>query len=296
MKKLLLLAAGALMGLSASAQWAVVGNYCDWSFQSASTFSGEGDVLTCEIDHLNTGFKIVDITNDNWDVQYGTATPIELNKTYVLDAKDGGPDPADMAFADNVLAVNKAFVTWNPSTAEFKVTGEAEEQVVDNSTIYLIGQPNDWGINNDSYPLHSVAEGVYEAVFNIAAGEGIYFRFYTALGNWGGDGALPSIGPLPNDNTNVPVEFTDGVFEGTCEPGKGSWNLTSWDGGEITFLVDMNNWKVVFTVGNAGIEELASDNNAPAVYYNLNGVKVNNPEKGIYLVKKGNKTSKVIVR
>lgn len=295
MKKLLLLAAGALMGLSASAQWAVVGNYCDWSFQTAATFEGDGEVLTCEIDHLTAGFKIVDITNNNWEVQYGTATPLQLNKTYTLDAKDGDPDPADMNFADDVFAVNNAVVSWNPTTAELTIAGEPEEQEADNSVIYLIGQPNDWGINNGDYPLYAIEDGVYEGVFDFTAGE-IYFRFYTALGNWGGDGALPSIGPLPNDNTNVEVEFTDGVYEGTCEPGKGSW-MMNWEGGLITLVVDMNDWKVAFSVGdNSGIEGIETDLNAPVVYYNLNGVKVNNPEKGLYIVKKGNKVSKTMVR
>ena len=41
---------------------------------------------------------------------------------------------------------------------------------------------------------------------------------------------------------------------------------------------------------------LGDDSNAPAVYYNLQGVRVNNPEKGqLVIVRKGNKAQKVIM-
>ena len=49
--------------------------------------------------------------------------------------------------------------------------------------------------------------------------------------------------------------------------------------------------------GSAGIEAVEVDNNnAPAVYYNLQGVEVANPENGIYVVRRGNKVTKEIVR
>lgn len=299
MKKLLLFAAGAMFStLAMNAQWAVVGSYCDWKFETATTFTGEGDDLSCEIASLKTDFKIVDITDNNWDTQYGTATPIELGKSYVLDPKVDGKDPANTFFAGDIIAVNNAVVKWNPSTATLTITGDAEEQVNDGSVIYLIGDPNGWNINDGSMTLNAVSEDVYVGTFNLAANPGdIYFRFYTALGNWASDGSLPSVGPLPNDNTNVPVEFTDGVFKGTCEPGKGSWKLSAWEGGDITMNVNLNEWTVTFSVGSedAGVESLI-DVNAPAVYYNLQGVKVNNPQNGIFVVKQGNKTHKVVVR
>ena len=42
------------------------------------------------------------------------------------------------------------------------------------------------------------------------------------------------------------------------------------------------------------IEEICEDN-APAEYYNLQGVKVANPEKGIFIKKQGNKATKVVL-
>lgn len=43
---------------------------------------------------------------------------------------------------------------------------------------------------------------------------------------------------------------------------------------------------------DAAVEEA----DAPAVYYNLQGVQVNNPENGIYIVRRGNKVTKEVIR
>lgn len=50
-------------------------------------------------------------------------------------------------------------------------------------------------------------------------------------------------------------------------------------------------------VGDAGVEGIIDNSNAPVKYYNLQGVEVSNPEKGQILIKKqGNTTVKTIVR
>lgn len=47
----------------------------------------------------------------------------------------------------------------------------------------------------------------------------------------------------------------------------------------------------------SAVSNIAVDNeDAPAEYYNLQGVRVNNPAPGIYIVRRGNKVSKVLVR
>ena len=46
---------------------------------------------------------------------------------------------------------------------------------------------------------------------------------------------------------------------------------------------------------STGVEEIATDVEAPVEYYNLQGVKVANPAKGLYIKKQGKKTTKVIL-
>ena len=43
-------------------------------------------------------------------------------------------------------------------------------------------------------------------------------------------------------------------------------------------------------------ETVAEDNDAPVVYYNLNGVRVENPSNGIFIRVQGKKTEKVLVK
>ena len=52
--------------------------------------------------------------------------------------------------------------------------------------------------------------------------------------------------------------------------------------------------KQAFTLDSSAIEEIGEDN-APAEYYNLQGIKVENPEKGIFIKKQGNKATKVVL-
>lgn len=47
--------------------------------------------------------------------------------------------------------------------------------------------------------------------------------------------------------------------------------------------------------GVVGIEDITTDNSVAPVYYNLQGIKVANPENGIYIVKRGNKVTKEYV-
>ena len=45
-----------------------------------------------------------------------------------------------------------------------------------------------------------------------------------------------------------------------------------------------------------GVTDVEAAEDAPAVYYNLQGVRVENPENGLYIKVQGNKTTKVYVK
>lgn len=79
----------------------------------------------------------------------------------------------------------------------------------------------------------------------------------------------------------------------SIRPGAGQWP----GGKSATYRWFIRNVKVTtgtdISTGFAGIEV---DDNAPEVYYNLQGMRVDNPENGVYIVRKGNKVSKKIFR
>lgn len=129
--------------------------------------------------------------------------------------------------------------------------------------IYLVGsisKENNWNINPGPEmrlyePDNNIGCHIYSGVFDVQEGE-VYFRFYTEIGDWGNDGSLPSIGPNANDGDNTEVIFEDGSYTSPAVPGKGSWYMPDWGGGEITMVVDLsdpNNMRVTFYAGEQEI-------------------------------------------
>ena len=60
-----------------------------------------------------------------------------------------------------------------------------------------------------------------------------------------------------------------------------------------------NGWKDFRNIVelSAGIDDIVSDQgNKPTEYYNLNGVRVNNPHNGIYIKRQGSKAEKVLIK
>ena len=53
--------------------------------------------------------------------------------------------------------------------------------------------------------------------------------------------------------------------------------------------------KYAFKIGSSAIEDVVTDENAPVEYYNLQGVRVANPENGVFIKKQGSKATKVVL-
>ncbi len=58
---------------------------------------------------------------------------------------------------------------------------------------------------------------------------------------------------------------------------------------------EVKNFAVEGKLIQSGIDNIATDENAPVEYYNLQGVRVENPESGLYIRRQGNKVTKVIL-
>ena len=120
----------------------------------------------------------------------------------------------------------------------------------------------------------SIADGVF-AVVDVTNGA-------TAAGASECLAVLPEEGIGPARNTNFLVSI----------------DCATRNNGE-----DLDVWAFVSTQGlvyystdeTVAIEEVEADANAPVEYYNLQGVKVANPEKGLFIKKQGNKATKVVL-
>ena len=51
----------------------------------------------------------------------------------------------------------------------------------------------------------------------------------------------------------------------------------------------------ILEISSLGVEDLVEDD-TPIEYYDLNGIKVNNPSNGVFIMKQGTNTSKVVVK
>lgn len=53
---------------------------------------------------------------------------------------------------------------------------------------------------------------------------------------------------------------------------------------------------ISFVRSNSGVSEITANENTPVEYFNLQGIRVNNPEGGVYIRRQGNTVAKVLVK
>lgn len=180
------------------------------------------------------------------------------------------------------------------------VTGDEPEPATTPEQLYLNGAIVGWvepsEANADKFADYILAEtekgsGFYTGEFEFEAKENNSFRFYSKLDGWDNS----SIGASQDDKQN-PFTFTDNVYEGEIFiGGKGSWQLPDDFAGKVKMTVNLNekNIKLEAETKQDSIEAIEAEA-AEAVYYNLQGVRVANPENGIFIKVAGNKVEKVI--
>ena len=94
-------------------------------------------------------------------------------------------------------------------------------------------------------------------------------------------------------NSNNPKWSVTGLQEGTTNLIFGITNQKN-EWGNYNFSTPSTVSRTIKVVPSSGIEDVNIDN-SEIEYYNLNGAKVENPGKGIYIKKQGGKTSKVVL-
>lgn len=142
-------------------------------------------------------------------------------------------------------------------------------------------------------------------------------HMYLAYGNTQGDGgSTTKISRMGGDATGGTFEGMELMWD---MPANGGYSDISNGGHGFrtmypVYTEDANGKKGVFIVSfysktvmavylvaeegfEAGVNDIAADNdvNAPAEYFNLQGVKVNNPANGLYIVRQGNNVTKQYV-
>lgn len=216
-------------------------------------------------------------------------SPVYSNKPMqnVLLLFDFGTNPANTTIEiTNIKLIKNAVEEPEPATTP--------EQLYLNGAIVGWVEPSE--ANADKFADYILVEtekgsGIYTGEFEFEAKENNSFRFYSKLDGWDNS----SIGASQDDKQN-PFTFTDNVYEGEIFiGGKGNWQLPDDFAGKVKMTVNLNekNIKLEAETKQDSIEAIEAEA-AEAVYYNLQGVRVANPENGIFIKVAGKKVEKVI--
>ena len=289
MRKILLVFMAILAAAQISAaEYAIVGAFTNpaWDFAASRAANGvltktAGGKYETTIENLTTGFKIVDIENNQWDVQYGAPSSndmVENGKTFSLKAKNGGADPSNIEFANYVTAIQNAKVVFDPEAKTLTVTGTP----VSNLELYISGNMSgpDWPVpGNDGSIAMTENDGIYSATVSFTAGN--EFKVF-------GKGWSPEFG-VPADNT--PALSPENL---TLTLAKSTKNIKVDMTGQYVVSFNLSTFELRLTSAT-GISQTTIKAEAPE-YYTLHGVKVASPAHGIYIVKRGTAVTKEIVR
>ena len=175
------------------------------------------DGVTSEDDYVDKGFREIAM------------------RVYASIEKNGADEVANTGIVSNT-------VTFKHMAAYYAIKGKAYIYIVGNCT----GPWTEPSENNaEFYAAWRVYEteigsNLFEGTFDMPSGD-LQFRFYTKLTGWDNDSMGPQV-----DDAGVDSEFTDGVFSGEFDKGKGTWLFHDFAGGSVKVTVDMTLKKVKF--------------------------------------------------
>lgn len=305
MKKFYTLAAVALMAAAANAQNGAplyatgAGGFVngEWNPMAPDEFVYADGKYTLEIKDL-TQIKI----STSYDPEATDGGWAAFNKG-AYDCPNGYGDVPGVAveIAPNENAQNIAC----PWKGDYTVTVAGDLSTITLSTdtpaptgetpIYLRGDMNTWG-TEEAWELKSIAKGIYKFTCAddqlIAVGE----TFKIADADWnkynvGGDGEpllLDEETPVFNGGNPANMQLEE-----------------EWNGVVYLNIADLANCSILFSNNKEtecpwpltdGVEGVVVENNASTTYYTLQGVRVANPENGLFIVVKDGKANKVFVK
>lgn len=210
----------------------------------------------------------------------------------VLVVRIGASDAVPDGYTDADLAAKgDMYAVWTKVKVDHSGIEENNPDPVIPSKLYIIGN-----LSSGSWATAKSEEMTREGNKFIArdvtfASAQSYFSFVTARGaNWDAVNKHDRYGAMYN---NAPVTFGEPQLM-TRTPGDAfAW---VYKAGTYDVIADFDNMTMTVTEASSGIDDIAVDDNAAPVYYNMQGVRVDDPTPGIYIVVRGNKAAKEIIR
>ena len=243
-------------------------------------------------------FKIYPERDDNWSgkpAYHPETENCEISKTGVASDKMVLTNEQDYKWLVKDAGVYTITVNIDAMTISATYVGESEQP----KTLYLIGDVCGWNIDNPT-PCKSEGDNVFVYTGEFQAGW--IFQAMREKGIWTADFIVPTEATTletPIGSVTATVNIPEaGLENNACQ--SSSDHTKAWlveKTGTYTLKFDLNSMTLnVSPTGSTGTVELVTDENAPAEYYNLQGVRVYDPAGGLYLVRKGGKVSKVMIK
>ncbi len=263
----------------------MVGHDGAWDPANPLEIKGQYGVYTMEgVEFTNAEFKI-STSKGSWDNfnanSYDATSTVAIGEPATL--KKGNQNI-------KIAATGTYDVTIDLENMTITLTGKVEYPEV----IYAIGNVNGYSWStSEGVVLTHTEDGVYEGEFEIDnADNGFgYFQFATTLGDsWDAVNAGTRYGALEPDQlveANTTYSMTNNWGGGSQ-----SWKCVA---GTCKVQVDIVNCTMQI-LEFTGVNAVEFDENAPVEYYNLQGVKVENPSNGTFIKVQGKKTTKVYIK
>lgn len=266
----------------------ILGNNNIWDFENPSefTYDATAKTYTFDLTGATNGFKI-STAKGTW--QEFDAAGFHIDGTLAADTTvsllDGAP-------------ANGQNITFTVA-GDYKLTVDLENKTIKATSLPVPTPDRLFVLGNLTIGNWDPAAGVEltkngDIFEGEAKLEGAYFSFVDKLADTSNDWntAGNRYGATSNNNETKINEAAPFVR------GENAFNIVSYNTypQNVNFKVDFSTMTVTISTGT-GVEEVAVDAAAPAEYYNLQGIRVAQPEAGkLYIVKKGDKVSKMLVK
>lgn len=248
----------------------VPGTYNGWTDNGAAC--DENGVAVVYLEGATGTFKIK-IWNGSEDLWFGNGATVALDTPIVVDTNS-----ADMTFPTTSDGLGNLKVTFDCSTMTLTIS----ENVIDYSTYYVnfCGDWNEWAPDGVQPDENYVGTATYE----IAADEpSLAFKVKVWTGT---TDAWYSTGEEVALDTPITIKGNNDVNMTLPESVKGM---------KVTMSFNVVT-KTLTVTATAGVDGIEVENNAAAEYFNLQGVRVEEPTTGLYIVRRGNEVTKEVVR
>lgn len=236
--------------------------------------------------------------------RYGATSedePIALGQSSYISCYYGGGDAGSCKSWKLAKGTYSITADLSASTIKIAAPGTTPDPVPGEypDKLYLIGDAAGFNWATDKGLEASNNNGVYSwknVQINDSYNGSGYFTFVTVLGsNWSQVNAGDRYGATSSDQL-IAAGQTAAIKK--FAKNENASAALSWmiDAGSYDITANLAKEELsISKASSSAVDSFENDEESPAIYFNLQGIPVENPEKGIYIMVRGDKVTKIIL-